>query len=149
LSGGNPATTFREKVFEGYIKQTVEQHSLLLITLKNRKVYIGAVLKDSNLQFKELDAEEEKYIKVIVALSGYRSDADMKMHLTTDYTDEELEICMRDAGMSNFDLEILISVKEIASIQPFNPKVYREHFMHSRGVGWATSPRHDATDSPS
>jgi len=130
----------REKVFEGYIKKTVEEHSLLLITLKNRKVYIGTVLKDSNLQFKELDAEEEKYIKIIMAISGYRSESDLKMHLTTDYTDEELETCMWNVGMSDVDLEMLIPVKEIASIQPFNPKVYREYFMHTKGVGWANPP---------
>lgn len=130
----------REKVFEGYIKNTVEKHSLLLITLKSRKIYIGTVLEDSNLQFKELDAEEEKYIKIIMALSGYRRESDMKMYLTTDYTDEELEVCMGREGMPTTNLEMLIPVKEIASIQSFNPKVYREYFMRNKGVDWAESP---------
>lgn len=139
----------REKVFEGYIKNTVQEHSFLLITLKNRKVYIGTVLEDSKLQFKELDAEEEKYIKIIVTLSGYRCDTDMKMRLTTDYSDEALNTCIGSVGAPAANLEMLIPVKEIASIQPFNPKVYREYFMDREGADWFDSNQRGETDSSS
>lgn len=137
----------QEKSFEGYIKETVQEHSFLLITLKNRKVYIGTVLEDSNLKFKELDAEEEKYIKIILSLSGYRCDTDMRMHLTENYSDEELKICMGSAGMLATNMEMLIPVKEIASIQPFNPKVYRGYFMESKGVDWANPHQHSEADT--
>ena len=137
----------QKKAFEGYIKNTVEEHSFLLITLNNRKVYIGTVLEDSNLQFKELEAEEEKYLRVTMVLSGYRGDRDMRMHLTENYSDEELKTRMSSLGIPNTNLEMLIPVKEIASIQPFNPTLYRGYFMHSKGVGWVNPPQHNAPDS--
>ncbi|MDD9852171.1 MAG: hypothetical protein OXU94_10545 [Gammaproteobacteria bacterium] len=127
----------QRKRFEGYIKKTMEEHSFLLITLKSRKVYVGMVM-DSILRFNELDEGEQKYLRVIVALSGYRRDADMQMRLTTDYLDQEFQKCIREANQSSTDqedgrwkvkLEVMIPVKEITSIQPFDPQVYREFFM--------------------
>ena len=135
----------QRKNFEGYIKKTMDKHSFLLITLKSRKVYVGAVM-DSSLQFNELDEGEQKYLRVVMALSGYRSDTDMQMYLTTDYTDEKLRECILDAGRSNTNLEVMIPVKEITSIQPFDPQVYREFFMDREGVDWVNLHRRGTSD---
>jgi len=124
----------QRKNFEGYIKKTMEEHSFLLITLKSRKVYVGAVTDINQLQFNELDAGEEKYLRVILIFSGYRGDTDLQMDLTADYTDEKLQERIREASGSSADLEIMLPVKEITSIQPFDPQVYREFFMDREGV---------------
>ena len=125
------------KNFEGYIKKTMTEHNFLLVTLKSRKVYVGAV-RDSSLRFNELDEGEQKYLRVIIALSGYRCDADMQMRLTTDYLDQEFQKCIQEANPSNtnqeegrwkVNLEAMISVKEITSIQPFDPQVYEKFFV--------------------
>lgn len=123
----------QRKNFEGYIKKTTEEHSFLLITLKNRKVYVGMVM-DSSLQFNELDEGEQKYLRVRMTLSGYRRDTDMQIHLTTDYMDKEFQECILGTGKLSANLEVIIPVKEITSIQPFDPQVYREFFVGRKGV---------------
>jgi len=125
------------KNFEGYIKKTMTEHNFLLVTLKSRKVYVGAV-RGSSLRFNELDEGEQKYLRVIIALSGYRCDADMQMRLTTDYLDQEFQKCIQEANPSNTNqedgrwkvkMEAMIPVKEITSIQPFDPQVYEKFFV--------------------
>jgi len=101
----------REKDFEGYIKNALDKDLFLLITLENRKVYIGWV--SSAFYFNELDTEE-KYIRLTVMLSGYRSEGDLRMHITINYVDKNLEN----------NQEIIIPVEKIVSIQHFNPEVY-------------------------
>lgn len=130
------------KSLESYIKNTMEEHTFLLITLKSRKVYIGMVT-DSSLQFNELDAREEKYLRVIVTLSGYRNDADMQLCLTVDYHDKELRDFIRESDRPYTKLEAMIPVKEIASIQPFDPQIYRKFFMGRDGMD-RNDPPHPA-----
>jgi len=127
----------QRKNFEGYIKKTMTEHNFLLITLKSRKVYVG-VVRDSSLRFNELDEGEQKYLRVIIALSGYRKEADMQMQLTTDYLDEEFQKSIREASPLSasqegdwweVNLEAMIPVDEIASIQPFDSQVYKKFFV--------------------
>jgi len=134
------------KSLENYIKNTMEEGTFLLITLKSRKVYIGMVM-DSSLQFNELDVGEEKYLRVLVTLSGYRSDTDMQMCLTVDYNDEELRKFIQESDKPNTKLEAMIPVKEIASIQPFDPRIYRKFFMDRDGMERSNPHQRSETDS--
>lgn len=154
----------QRKNFEGYIKKTMTEHNFLLITLKSRKVYVG-IVKDGSLRFNELDEGEQKYLRVIVALSGYRREGDMQMQLTTDYLDEGFQKCIRESNQSIADqeasqlsanqrggrwkvnLEVMISVNEITSIQPFDPQVYKKFFIGRGGKDWFNPHQHDAPDS--
>jgi len=96
----------RGKDFEGYIRNATDKDLFLSITLENRKVYIGLV--SSAFNFNELDTEEN-HIRLTVMLSGYRNEADLRMYITIDYMEKNLE--------SN--QEIIIPVGKIVSIQPF------------------------------
>lgn len=147
----------QRKNFEGYLKKTMTEHNFLLITLKSRKVYVG-VVRDSSLRFNELDEGEQKYLRVIIALSGYRKDADMQMQLTTDYLDEEFQKSIREANPSSasqdgdwwkVNLEAMIPVNEITSIQPFDPQVYEKFFVGREDENQSNPPQHDAPDSSS
>jgi len=145
----------QRKNFEGYIKKTMTEHNFLLITLKSRKVYVG-VVRDSSLRFNELDEGEQKYLRVIVALSGYRKDADMQMQLTTDYLDEEFQKSIREASPLSasqeedwweVNLEAMIPVNEITSIQPFDSQVYKKFFVDREGKNRSNPRQHDTPDS--
>lgn len=136
----------QRKNFEGYITKTMEEHSFLLITLKSRKVYIGVVM-DSSLQFNELDAGEQKHLRVRMTFSGYRGDADLQMHLTTYYIDKEFKEYILGTGKLSANLEVIIPVKEITSIQPFEPQIYRKFFMDRDGMDRNNQRQHDAPDS--
>lgn len=111
----------REKDFEGYIKNALDKDLFLSITLENRKVYIGWV--SSAFYFNELDTEE-KYIRLTVMLSGYRNEDDLRMYITIDYMEKNLE--------SN--QEIIIPVRKIVSIQPFDPEIYERTFVGQKEV---------------
>jgi len=145
----------QRKNFEGYIKKTMTEHNFLLLTLKSRKVYVGLV-RDSSLRFNELDEGEQKYLRVIIALSGYRKDADMQMQLTTDYLDEAFQKSIREssplsAGREGdwweVSLEAMIPVDEITSIQPFDSQVYKKFFVGNESENRADPPQQDALDS--
>jgi len=136
----------QRKNFEGYLKKTMDEHSLLLVTLKSRKVYIGVVM-DSSLQFNELDEGEQKHLRVRMTFSGYRSDADLQMHLTTHYIDKEFKEYILGTGKLSANLEVIIPVKEIASIQPFDPQVYEKFFVDRERENRANSHQQGAPDS--
>ena len=134
----------QRKNFEGYLKNTMDEHSLLLITLKSRKVYIGVVM-DSSLQFNELDEGEQKHLRVRMTFSGYRGDADLQMHLTTHYIDKEFKEYIMGTGKLSANLEVIIPVKEIASIQPFDPQVYEKFFVDRESENRANPQPEEST----
>lgn len=113
------------KELEGYIKRTQVKHPFLLITLDNRKVYVGIV--SNTFHFNELD-KEEKYLRLRVIFSGYRGDADLQFRITMEYREAPQtggENLGREAPLIE-DQEIMVPVGKIVSIQPFDPEVYAE-----------------------
>ena len=123
------------KELEGYIKRTQVKHPFLLITLDNRKVYVGIV--SNTFHFNELD-KEEKYLRLRVIFSGYRGDADLQCQIAVEYMKEKLQTDDENLGSKApliEGVEIMIPVGKIMSIQPFNPKVYEKFdMMHEAHV---------------
>ena len=119
------------KELEGYIKKTMEKHPFLSITLDNREVYIGTV--SSTFHFNELD-KEEKYLRLKVNFSGYRDDADLQFQIAVEYArhmEKEPQTGGDNLG-SEAPLmegqEIIVPVRRVVSIQPFDEEVYAEKF---------------------
>ena len=108
----------RGRELEGYIKRTMEKHPFLLITLDNRKAYIS--IASSTFHFNELDREEQ-YLRLRVMFSGYRGDADLQFRITAEYVTREEEKS-QDANLEG--AEIIVPVRKIASIQPFDREVH-------------------------
>lgn len=119
----------QRKELEGYVKRTQVKHPFLLITLDNRKVYVGMV--SNTFHFNELD-KEEKYIRLRVIFSGYRDDTDLQCQIAMEYMKEKPQTGGENLG-SEAPLvegaEIMIPVGKIMSIQPFHPKVYEKFAM--------------------
>lgn len=92
--------------------------SLVLISLKNEKVYIGRIESaDINII-----ANTDDIIKIVPIFSGYR-DHLKKVHLTTEYTGESKN--------SKVEASILIFKREVASISNFDLEIAKEFVAKS------------------
>ncbi len=115
------------KELEGYIKRTLEKHPFLSITLDNRKVYVGIV--SNTFHFNELD-KEEKYLRLKVNFSGYRGDADLQFRISVGYMNEKPQTGGENLGSEASLMEgqeIIVPVRKVVSIQPFDPEVYAKY----------------------
>lgn len=142
----------KEDALELLLRNAMGQNKLVLITVKNGKVYVGYVLSNLNPAF----AMES--IGIAPMLSGYREDPTKTACFTTRYIDAydkiETEVKARveadpkNANASAEDLadlisdeidtlvedfEIVIPVSEIQSATIFNMEIYNKHFRPTEG----------------
>ncbi|MBC6425095.1 MAG: hypothetical protein GDA51_01185 [Ekhidna sp.] len=89
---------------------------LIMISLKDSKVYIGFV--DS---FPDCDNFNFPYFKLFPLYSGYRSDQNRNLYITTNYFDAY-------ENLKNFDklgnIEKVIKTDELISVSFFNKELY-------------------------
>jgi hypothetical protein len=99
------------------LKDCLIKGLLLQITLKNNKSYIGYVesIKPPN---------EEKFIKIVPLISGYRKSENKKLKLTTDYFDAFDLYKNSPEKYNNFSMEIIINKAEVLSANVFDLEIY-------------------------
>lgn len=117
-----PYPTFRaiEKYgddLEILLKDCMLKGLLVQTTLKNNKVYIGLVesVKPPN---------EEKFVKIVPLMSGYRKSENKKLKLTTDYFDAFDLYKSSPLKSNNFSMEIILNKSEILSANVFDLEIY-------------------------
>ncbi len=95
----------------------------VMLTLSDRKVYVGYVVLDLNLQ------PELPYVSILPTASGHGDKDDHGLHLTVSYGDIYREIVegLRDDAVID-DFEVLVPTSMIISARVFSLKVYREYF---------------------
>lgn len=110
------------EAFEQILEKSIENTSLVSLTLRNGKVYIGAVTGNY------VPGRERKYLKIIPFYSGYRNQADMTLKLNTTYIhvyDKVIEGQLPSLT-SVEDFEFVILVSEIISINLFDINAFEK-----------------------
>ena len=100
---------------ERLIAEALANHSLVMITLNNSKVYVGSVLESLN------PASPAKYFKIQPWMSGYRSSADGRVTFNTYYdavlASLEEDEAMREAVAS---FQLVIPIDKVVSASGFD-----------------------------
>lgn len=103
--------------FEKMVDQAIGGKMLLMLTLRNRKVYIGRPYR----VFPD-DSRRDKWVGFFPWQSGYRKEADLALEITTDYVralggEEQWEKNLRQVAIS-------LPLREIAACQFYNPALH-------------------------
>ena len=98
-------------------KSIISEEILLMLTLRNRKVYIGL----PNQLFPDESGHNDRWIKIIPLRSGYRDEETGGLTLTTDYKSAlRGEVEWREAE----DIAMCIPLRDIVSCQFYSPDLY-------------------------
>jgi hypothetical protein len=95
----------------------VDDDSALLLTLDNRKVYVGFVTESPNLE------KENRYLVLLPVVSGYRNNDDLTVTFTTDYIS-----LWRGGNVPPESFLTVIPVKAIKMASVFDLAIYDRHF---------------------
>ena len=93
------------------VYEKVYRKEMIVVTLKNNKVYTGWPVE-------ALNSQDSRWLRLVPQWSGYR-DKQANINIETDYS---AVFDMSPSEQNN----MLISVEEIVTIQPFDPKIYGE-----------------------
>jgi hypothetical protein len=122
-----------EKLFYGAMRQDRP----VSLTLKNRKVYIGRIIRLPPIL--EGDAT---HIRLLPIMSGYRDEKTVVWTPTTSYTDAYLEILKGQIpGLHSEDFEIVIPVSEIITANLFSFDIDQKTFTLPPVPGLAAGGR--------
>lgn len=112
-----------DDAFEITLLQSFERESEILVTLDNRKVYVGKV---TDTYFRIND--EIRSVLINPLTSGYRDPNDFNIHFTTYYGQIYQKIIENpeefDVKVSDFS--VAIRYDKIVSVSPFDPKSYKK-----------------------
>lgn len=110
-----------DDAFEMTLLQSFERESEVLVTLDNRKVYVGKV---TDTYFRIND--EIRSIMINPLSSGYRNPDDFTIHFTTYYGMIYKQIIdnPEDFDVKVSDFSVAIRYDKIVSVSPFDPKTY-------------------------
>ena len=111
----SPLQIFRRqaKNLELFITEAIATNQLVMVTLTNDKVYVGSAVEIS------VSDKTPEWLLMFSFISGYRRKDDRRVELTNDHR----EGYRQDKSGSGGNLPpMLLSVKEIVSIQVFNPQ---------------------------
>lgn len=107
-----------ERIIWFSITEKNDEDKLLMLTTKNNKVYIGYISR--------LDQPiGETYLTIIPNLSGYRNKENLKIEITTSYTDviEKYVIENRESEIGN-KLGVIIPISEIMFVSRFDTEIF-------------------------
>ena len=90
---------------------TVRSNEMIMVTLKNNKVYTGWPLEAPNY-------EDSNWLRLVPEWSGYR-DKKARVNVETDYS------AVFDASSSEQG-HMLISVDQIVTVQPFDTETFQK-----------------------
>lgn len=105
-----------------------DEKEVVLVTLSNRKCYVGYVLDTSDLR------PDSDYVKMLPIHSGFRTSLELHLELVMTY-DETILLLARywageveaEAGSGLLNLQIVLRRDDISSASFFNPDVYQRH----------------------
>ncbi|MFL6194641.1 MAG: hypothetical protein ACJ75H_10760 [Thermoanaerobaculia bacterium] len=97
------------------LHKSVLQQVPVLITLQNRKVYVGYVAESPNLK------PENQYLWLLPALSGHRDDKTLKVEFDAVYPNPE--DLPADLGIEEEDLLLTIPLSEVKSATLYYPEL--------------------------
>lgn len=115
----------QENPLEMMLQKAIAGAYLVLLTVKNGKVYVGFVSDTLN------PALPNQYLKLLLTTSGYRDSETKKVVFTNDYSavyeqllnnEKELDLLVIEG------FEIVIPMTEIQSISFFAPDIYQTYF---------------------
>ena len=109
-----------------------ERRVPVLLTLTNRKVYVGLVLSWPGMSTKH------QYLRILPTISGYRDASTMVVRFTTPYwrVYEELASESRDGGTTRATVSsfgIVIPLDEVTSASFFDHQTYERYFSGQEG----------------
>ena len=96
------------------ISESIDRQSMVEITLRTRKSYIGFALKGRMVNISEPD------ISIIPLASGYRNKETLELEITTNYAP-----VIEDSELDYADFQVVIPKSEIVSVRLFDPEIYR------------------------
>ena len=102
---------------ELFITEAIATSQLIMVTLSNGKVYVGRAVKMS------LSDKTPEWLLMFAFGSGYRRSSDHNVEMINDYR-KDLE--QTGAAHGGSLPPMLLSVKEIVSIQVFNPQLHQQ-----------------------
>lgn len=107
-----------DRIFWFSITEKKDENKLLMITTKSNKVYIGYVTKIS-------EPLGESHIRIIPNFSGYRNKDNLRIDITTIYTDVIKEY-IKSNRKKEIDekLGIIIPVNEILIVSKFDSDIF-------------------------
>ena len=99
------------------------QKSLIILTLKSDKVYVGWAYT--------LQKPGTKYLRLLPAFSGYRT-AEKRIHFTTQYIDIYIEYQQKNEleQLDHAYFEILIAKEEVIVANRFDEEIYEMFSAH-------------------
>lgn len=107
-----------DRLFWFSLTEKKDEKKLLMITTKSHKVYIGYVNKIS-------EPLGETYIRIIPNFSGYRNKDDLRIDITTKYTDIIKDLVEKNAKKEiDEKLGIIIPVSEILIVSKFDSEIF-------------------------
>ena len=123
-SGIERAIQSQENPLELMLQKAVTGAHLVLLTVKNGKVYVGFVSDNFN------PALPNQYVKLLLTTSGYRDNDTKKVTFTNDYTAVFEQLINEDEPdpLVIEGFEIVIPMAEIQSVSFFAPDIYRKYF---------------------
>jgi hypothetical protein len=118
-------SAIKDREFELHVFTALEEQIPLMLTLENRKVYVG--MPSDTFSFAEPDTDK-KFIRLLPLKSGFRHSQNYGVEFTTDY----LEALARYGDEKTLDaalratknLEIVIPVRRIMTMQFFDEKIH-------------------------
>lgn len=101
---------------------SVKRESLVEISLRNRKSYIGYVLRNATEGLNGAD------ISVVPLWSGYRTEDTQELKITTDYVSALLGDLKEESGFTDSideDFRVVFPISEVVSARLFRPSIYK------------------------
>ena len=113
------------------------------LTMKNRKVYVGLVMRAPGLQ-------EPSYVRLLPTVSGYREERTLRLVFSTPYEHVYEDLERRQAAGEKLAVDIssfviILPLENIDSANQFDIDVYARHFAGAPGVGRPSPPPAGAT----
>jgi hypothetical protein len=115
----------QENPLELMLQKAMTGAHLVLLTVKNGKVYVGFVSDNFN------PALPNQYLKLLLTTSGYRDSDTKKVTFTNDYSAVYEQLLSSEAELDPLVIEgfeIVIPIAEIQSVSFFAPNIYRKYF---------------------
>jgi hypothetical protein len=107
---------------EELLADSQEDTRQVSITLKNRKVYVGFVVRSFD------PAYDRKYVVILPTMSGYRAESTHRLTFDTDYTRVYQALMAEDEsrlvrGVEDF--QVVVPVSEVVSANLFDWEAYQ------------------------
>ena len=105
-------------LIEVLMEESIEDQTLVEISLRTRKSYIGFALQSRVTSHREPD------LCVIPIASGYRDKDTQELNITTNYAPVIQQSLEESLAITDEDFRIIIPMSEVVSVRLFLPEAY-------------------------